>query len=1090
MKVDEIRDANAETLEIVPVGGSFDPLPVRRSEISLAHGDNEILLRWKQHVIAVAGGDARRQAALESVLENTGPLIAWVAEASAQRASIRVHRFFKELPFEEPIAIGIDDLVLEDLRRRHGIGGTPTEVARELAERVFLEPAAGLLPRAVITGGSRVAPDAFRILGRGIALDVRRVKERLQIDRIVKNAGGENEPRQLLCAPLSFSDLSATGALATSARYALDEAVRASNSYLGVWVKYNAMEREAILRRARRIGALPYESWEPRPDGGFRFHLGTVEDVETRLAALLEDSERLELEAGAEAPTWETLDAPPSQSRADRRVSAPLTKVVGKSVDLRAPDDDEVHARPPASGFLFLSLAGDRPRLARREQAEQRLRNGWMPQLGLLLEGRPAPQARPRRRDPMSDGVRRTFGGEPTERQRKAIEIALNTPDIALIQGPPGTGKTKVITALQRRLAELAEEGAEVSHRVLVTSAQHDAVENVVQRSEVFGLPAVKIGARRGRDSSAIDGVEKFRADRIERLRATLRAPPESERLQRARLIALACLRAPASRAETARRLRELRDLVADLLPATLGDQLDLRITNLGRAAVHGADPEELELRLAAARGIRIEAVSFEDDGPTKARKAIARLKSDLLPEELDFLRRASDWTEALAPAWLEAESHHKTAILERLLATPPEDGPAVDATSQALLVEIIDAVAKRIQESTLGADDVVVAYLDDLENDPRGVQEALERYTVVLAATCQQAAGGAMRAALGVTEGGADFETVIVDEAARANPLDLFIPMSMARRRVILVGDHRQLPHMLEPDVERELSDAVAKGDVSREAEKAVKESLFQRLWEILRRLEDQDGNARTVRLDVQFRMHPVLGDFVSRLFYEQGADGGRIESGGNADDFAHTLDGYTTKGGGAVAAWIDVPGGRGRGERRGRSKSRTAEAKTIADEVRRLLDLAPTLTFGVIAFYADQTKAIFEEFARVGLAEQTDTGEYRIAERWRRTANARGELVERLRIGTVDAFQGREFDVVFLSITRSNDLPGATDEQLRRKYGHLLLDNRLCVAMSRQHRLLVAVGDMSFVRAAQPLVPLRELLTLCEGPHGVIRE
>mgnify|MGYP002130084090 CR=1 FL=1 len=32
--------------------------------------------------------------------------------------------------------------------------------------------------------------------------------------------------------------------------------------------------------------------------------------------------------------------------------------------------------------------------------------------------------------------------------------------------------------------------------------------------------------------------------------------------------------------------------------------------------------------------------------------------------------------------------------------------------------------------------------------------------------------------------------DTVIIDEAARANPLDLFIPMSMAKRRIVLVGD------------------------------------------------------------------------------------------------------------------------------------------------------------------------------------------------------------------------------------------------------------------------------------------------------------
>ncbi len=40
---------------------------------------------------------------------------------------------------------------------------------------------------------------------------------------------------------------------------------------------------------------------------------------------------------------------------------------------------------------------------------------------------------------------KKIFKNEPTENQEKAIKIALNTPDIAIIQGPPGTGKTTVI---------------------------------------------------------------------------------------------------------------------------------------------------------------------------------------------------------------------------------------------------------------------------------------------------------------------------------------------------------------------------------------------------------------------------------------------------------------------------------------------------------------------------------------------------------------------------------------------------------------------------------------------------------------------
>ncbi|MBK7864312.1 MAG: hypothetical protein IPJ65_38080 [Archangiaceae bacterium] len=38
--------------------------------------------------------------------------------------------------------------------------------------------------------------------------------------------------------------------------------------------------------------------------------------------------------------------------------------------------------------------------------------------------------------------------------------------------------------------------------------------------------------------------------------------------------------------------------------------------------------------------------------------------------------------------------------------------------------------------------------------------------------------------------------------------------------------------------------------------------------------------------------------------------------------------------------------------------------------------------------------------------------------------------------------------------------------ERSLRRKFGHLMLENRLCVAMSRQQRLLVVVGDSAMLR------------------------
>ena len=38
-----------------------------------------------------------------------------------------------------------------------------------------------------------------------------------------------------------------------------------------------------------------------------------------------------------------------------------------------------------------------------------------------------------------------------------AVNIAINTPDVAVIQGPPGTGKSTVVAVICQRLMEIAE---------------------------------------------------------------------------------------------------------------------------------------------------------------------------------------------------------------------------------------------------------------------------------------------------------------------------------------------------------------------------------------------------------------------------------------------------------------------------------------------------------------------------------------------------------------------------------------------------------------------------------------------------------
>jgi superfamily I DNA and/or RNA helicase len=228
---------------------------------------------------------------------------------------------------------------------------------------------------------------------------------------------------------------------------------------------------------------------------------------------------------------------------------------------------------------------------------------------------------------------------------------------------------------------------------------------------------------------------------------------------------------------------------------------------------------------------------------------------------------------------------------------------------------------------------------------------------------------------------------------------------------------------------------------------------------------------------------MHPLLGQFVSQTFYEHHGDP-QIVTGKDPATLGHTLAPYAP----AVAGWVDIPLSQG-GEEGRISKSRAGEAEWIASELQRLMTATDEYSFGVITFYADQERELWRALARKGLAEEKEDGGYRPSARCQPFVNSDGKLVEPLRVGTVDAFQGKEFDVVFLSMTRSNAIP-EDEAHARRKYGHLMLENRLCVAMSRQKRLLVVVGDLGMVRAANAESSIRSLVAFrrfCEGPNGI---
>lgn len=102
-------------------------------------------------------------------------------------------------------------------------------------------------------------------------------------------------------------------------------------------------------------------------------------------------------------------------------------------------------------------------------------------------------------------------------------------------------------------------------------------------------------------------------------------------------------------------------------------------------------------------------------------------------------------------------------------------------------------------------------------------------------------------------------FDWVVVDEAGKAFAAELMIPAAIARR-IVLVGDHNQLPPTVTTDV---LDERIGYTLPLAEVETLLRKNFFQELYE---GLEPQAKGMLTV----QYRMHEDIGDLVSALFYE----------------------------------------------------------------------------------------------------------------------------------------------------------------------------------------------------------------------------
>ena len=826
------------------------------------------------------------------------------------------------------------------------------------------------------------------------------------------------------------------------------QATRDNAELISLWKIYDELDQEAIKEDAGEMGFLKYKSYR-RSSGNLVFNIEG--------GYVLSEFLRSDMQYAVLAPENFNKEQPLEYN--------PRTAIViGSEFDKKCVNTTEFiiseeyvdsFRKLPDRGYIVPSINGSVIQSKRRRTAQKRILNGEnpMPGLNLLIQSGDIVGVPAKERPAITSHLRQYIFGSDTkkdfnDRQKEAIRIAVNTPDIAVIQGPPGTGKTQVIKAIIERINELEDGNA----KILVTSTQHDAVDNAIKHVSYGGVPVNRVF---NRERAEVEDAPMF--GWIDQMVSSCGTWLEQNKTQSTTQDIFSCLASltAADKDDLSARLNELylslqkNGYSAELL--ALVNNTIVGLIDVSETAF-GGDSDNLLAELIDRQ--RTSKDEFLLDGNKQLSSLERYLKFDC--EDVDFdipaywklLKRADENTSNLDE--MLSSFQEDLARLKKMCAgAGSESNDAKDVNS--LIAPVIEAVNNEIAEhgeemtDTQKLYNLVWLFKRELSNI-QNVKQLISAYSKVNAATCQQSANKFLSSAMqGFDE---IYDYVIIDEAARSNPLDLLIPMSMGKK-VILVGDHKQLPHM----VERDIVEAVIAKTKDSNAGQVLEESLFMRLFNNIREADEKakmDTSkpvhiTRTCTLNEQFRMHSQICELINVFYQDE-----QLKTACADADRQHNLNLYNNK----PLVWLDVPASeKYPSENKGVSKYRPCEVEVTRQELSKILLANTKFEIGIISFYSKQA----EELRK--MVDNEFPGD-----------------TDRISVGTVDAFQGKEFDIVILSTVRSN-----SEEDLKKRVGFLNNNNRLCVAFSRAKRLLITIGNSKTVahNGTDVIIgPLNELL------------
>ncbi|PRT53516.1 DNA polymerase alpha-associated DNA helicase A [Wickerhamiella sorbophila] len=251
-------------------------------------------------------------------------------------------------------------------------------------------------------------------------------------------------------------------------------------------------------------------------------------------------------------------------------------------------------------------------------------------------------------------------------------------------------------------------------------------------------------------------------------------------------------------------------------------------------------------------------------------------------------------------------------------------------------------------------------------------------------------------------------FHTIVIDEVSQALLPQCYIPLVIEpnAKRLVVAGDNKQLPPTI------------------KSTESSVLKTLERTLFD---QLVDSCGPAVKHLITIQYRMAQEIMEFPSKAMYNGKLIADKSVASHRLYHLPHVEKNNTTE---SVVLWVDTLGDMypEQKEEEAFSTKNIGEAELVAGFLSKLLDSGVNPDeIGVISPYNAQV------------------GELR-------------RLLPSVEVSTVDGFQGREKEVILISLVRSNP-----DKEV----GFVADDRRMNVAITRPRRQLVIFGDSETIGA-----------------------